>query len=366
MPSVERIGRDIYPLRILGFYSFAISIFLSQSNSELGLDLWGVAGIAICLVYPHVAYVRYLRNENRDIEINHMLFDMVLLGVMTALVSFTPMIALPILVANSAANFALRGAKQSIKGGTYAALAAIVIGLLRNEDIVLHANLIEIIGPFFYLTVVIHYMGYLAYTRGIKAHERGITLIQRRKKAERVAKLDFLTGLNNRRSMYVEVKQNDEKLKARGHDTTLIMVDLDHFKQINDQHGHDHGDAVLVRISELMKNSLRGTDIVARWGGEEFLVLLPKTNIEQGLGVAETIRQNIANSSINYDGIDHHVTATLGIASYGAESNFQETILRADNALYKGKQQGRNCVVVGSEPQPLYVPAAHLRSFIVE
>ena len=117
-------------------------------------------------------------------------------------------------------------------------------------------------------------------------------------------------------------------------------------------HGHDHGDAVLVQVSGVITDSLRSTDIVARWGGEEFLVLLPKTNIEEGVTVAETIRKNIAEQSINYHGVEHKVTSTLGIASYNTHSNFEETIQRADKALYEGKDRGRNRVVTISESSP--------------
>lgn len=109
------------------------------------------------------------------------------------------------------------------------------------------------------------------------------------------------------------------------------MIDLDHFKQVNDQYGHDHGDEVLVEISKLLKSSLRETDFIARWGGEEFLVLMPKTSLEKGLNVAETIRQNIASCSINYGGTDHHVTATLGVASYGVDSSFHRKWLLRRN-----------------------------------
>lgn len=339
--SIERIGRSIYPLRVFGFILFGISIFLSQSKLGLSLDAWSIAGIAICLIYPHVAFLRYLINEERETEIRHMQIDMALQGTLIAFICFTPAIALPYLIANSAANYALRGMKQVIQGLALAFVSALVVGILRGQHVVLQADPIELLGPFIYLTIVTHYMGYLAYARGM-------SLIRRKQEAEETAQLDFLTGLNNRRSMFDQIKLNDTNPEAGNLDTTLIMADLDYFKQINDTHGHDHGDAVLVQVSGLIKNSLRGTDIVARWGGEEFLVLLPKTNIEQGITVAETIRETIANRPINYNGVEHRVTLTLGIASYSANSCFEETIQRADKALYKGKELGRNQVASGS------------------
>ena len=164
-------------------------------------------------------------------------------------------------------------------------------------------------------------------------------------KLDQLASTDFLTGLANRRSMLDQVEHNDEKRHAHTEKTTLIMVDIDHFKQVNDQHGHDHGDAVLVQVSQRLKNELRATDLVARWGGEEFLVMLPETGSEQGLRVAETLRQSIATSAIAFEGIDHPISITLGVATYSNDGTFEQTLQRADAALYKGKQQGRNRVV---------------------
>jgi diguanylate cyclase (GGDEF)-like protein len=330
--SIEKIGRSIYPLRILGFLLFGISIVLSYSKLGMKIDAWALIGIIICLIYPHVIFIRYIRkNEKRDVEIKHMLFDMGVQGVMAALVSFNPSVVLPYLIANSAANYALRGIQQTLKAVAFSIFTALLIGLLRNKEIDLEADPVELIAPFIYLTAVIHYMGYLAYVRGL-------ALIRRKKEAEKLAQVDFLTGLNNRRSMFDQVKLNNDE-------TTVILIDLDHFKQINDIHGHDHGDAVLVRISQLLKSSLRETDVVSRWGGEEFLVLLPKTNINQGLKLAETIRKNIADDSISYGDTVHHVAATLGVTTYGTNVDFEQSIKYADEALYEGKKQGRNRVV---------------------
>ena len=115
---------------------------------------------------------------------------------------------------------------------------------------------------------------------------------------------------------------------------------------VNDQHGHDHGDAVLVEVSQRLNDNLRNTDIVARWGGEEFLVLLPQTNPEQAQNVAETLRQKIAGSSIEIKGTQHQITATLGVATFSDEATFEQTLELADEALYNGKETGRNKVVL--------------------
>ena len=336
--SIERIGRQIYPLRVFGLILFAISIALSQSKLGLGFDAWSIIAIAVCLIYPHIGLVYYLKGECRETEIRLMQIDMALVGVLIGVINFSPSIALPYLIANSAANYALRGMKQVVQGLSLTFIAAMLVFILRDQPVVTQADPIELLGPFLYLIIVTHYMGHLAYIRGV-------SLLRRKIQAEETSKQDFLTGLNNRRSMFEKARLNDKDPKANDHDTTLIMADVDHFKRVNDTHGHDHGDAVLIQVSELIKSSLRGTDVVARWGGEEFLVLLTKTNIEQGVSVAETIRETVANKPFIYDGVEHKVTLTLGIASYGSNSNFEETIQRADKALYEGKENGRNRVV---------------------
>ena len=337
--SIERIGRSIYPLRVFGFILFGISILLSHSKTESPMNTWSILGLITCVVYPHLAYLSYLRNELRETEIRHMQVDMALIGAISALIHFTPAIVLPYLIANSAANYALRGMQQVVKGLALAFVSALLVGLFLNQTIVHETQPVELLGPFFYLIIVTHYMGHLAYTRGI-------SLLKRKEEAEKMAHLDFLTGLINRRSLFQQIRQNDTQTDAETPDTTtIIMVDLDYFKQVNDTHGHDHGDAVLVQVSRLLKNSLRDTDLVARWGGEEFLVLLPKTNLKQGMMVAEGLREKVANGVFSHDGIDHKITLTLGVASYTCESDFQQTIQLADKALYEGKQFGRNRVV---------------------
>ena len=215
--SIQRIGRSIYPLRVFGFLLFSISVLLSHSKLALPHDAWSIAGITMAIVYPHIAFLRYVKNEERETEISHMQLDMVLMGILIALVCFNPVIALPYLIANSSANFALRGMKQVIQGLALVFVPALLIGVFRTNEIMLKIDVTELIAPFLYLTVVTHYMGYLAYIRGI-------SLIRRKKKAEEIAQIDFLTGLNNRRSMFEKIKINDTNSKPKDPDTTFPSI----------------------------------------------------------------------------------------------------------------------------------------------
>ena len=125
------------------------------------------------------------------------------------------------------------------------------------------------------------------------------------------------------------------------------MCDLDHFKKVNDRHGHHVGDEVLRRFATILKDRIRQHDVVARFGGEEFILLLPGNNTEQGLQVAEQIRAKTAATQITIDGnISVTLSASFGVAHYCAgDSDWSDVLHRADNALYAAKKQGRNRVV---------------------
>jgi diguanylate cyclase (GGDEF)-like protein len=131
----------------------------------------------------------------------------------------------------------------------------------------------------------------------------------------------------------------------------LVLIDLDHFKQLNDALGHALGDWALLAAADVLSIGVRDIDLVARWGGEEFLIVLPDTPLAAGLQVAERLRQNIEALRIPVPAEtgaperDHRLTATFGLAELGAHASLEGAIHAADLALYQGKQQGRNRVV---------------------
>ncbi|MCK5221072.1 MAG: GGDEF domain-containing protein, partial [Candidatus Aminicenantes bacterium] len=165
-------------------------------------------------------------------------------------------------------------------------------------------------------------------------------------KLEEAATLDPLTSLNNRRKM-IEVLEGELIRSERTNKPfCIVMCDIDHFKKFNDTHGHDCGDFVLVEISKLIKKSIRKQDYVGRWGGEEFLMLYPETEIDGGTIVTEKVRSMIENTVYNFNNIALGVTATFGVAAYSRGKSIDSVIKEADDALYLGKQQGRNQVVI--------------------
>lgn len=159
------------------------------------------------------------------------------------------------------------------------------------------------------------------------------------------SRTDALTGLPNRRG-FLDVADHELKRSVRaGEPFSVVMVDLDHFKQINDRHGHGAGDAVLQQVATRLRNVLRSEDLVARWGGEEFIVLLPNTTGELAVFVAEKARRAIAELRFDEVGVGS-ITASFGVAMHHPGHPLDTTIAAADGALYRAKEAGRDCVLL--------------------
>ena len=152
---------------------------------------------------------------------------------------------------------------------------------------------------------------------------------------------DELTGAYNRRYLSGKLKEEIDRMERTQDVFTLVMFDIDHFKRINDVFGHDCGDVVLKTISDIIKERIRKIDIFCRWGGEEFIILMPNTDSGKGFMVAEEFRKMIGACKMK--GIDS-VTASFGVTSY-VQGDTQDTVIkRADELMYLAKMQGRNCV----------------------
>ena len=158
---------------------------------------------------------------------------------------------------------------------------------------------------------------------------------------------DPLTGLFNRRYLNETLEREIVRAGRENVPLSVIMADVDHFKMINDTYGHPVGDKFLVEIASLLKSHARGSDIVSRYGGEEFLLVLPGTALDSAARRAEEIRQKCAEIIIQHEGKDLKVTMSFGVAIYpdhGKEA--EEIIVKADKALYRAKAQGRNRTVM--------------------
>ena len=175
--------------------------------------------------------------------------------------------------------------------------------------------------------------------------ETNEALIESNRNLEIHVRTDGLTGLNNRR--YMNEKINEEFARFLRHGTvfSLVIADIDFFKKINDTHGHPTGDGILKFVAEDFLKAIRACDFVARWGGEEFLFLLPGTELAQAIVFSERIRKILAETSYNINNIKLNITLTFGVSAIQPGETAETVLKRADDALYEGKLTGRNCVV---------------------
>lgn len=159
---------------------------------------------------------------------------------------------------------------------------------------------------------------------------------------QEAATVDALTRLVNRRAMLERLEHESSRCSRNQLSFTVLFVDLDHFKEVNDRMGHDAGDAILMETGVRMKSMLRSQDTVARWGGEEFVILLPETDLCHGLVVAEKIRGRLADTPFYAGGQAVEVTASFGLAQYEAGVEVAQVLKAADEALFVAKNKGRN------------------------
>ncbi|MBB4013298.1 sensor domain-containing diguanylate cyclase [Niveibacterium umoris] len=198
--------------------------------------------------------------------------------------------------------------------------------------------------------------------RKAEAYLRDANAALERRVAERTAELecanarltelatrDGLTGLYNRRHLFELATREFRRVVRTGQPLAVLMLDLDHFKDINDRFGHAAGDQVLRALSHVFQTALRQTDLIGRYGGEEFLVLLPDTDAREAEHIADRLRESCATVEHRWNHQTFQCTLSIGIAHYDAErDDGLDTLLqRADHALLRAKAAGRNCLVIG-------------------
>lgn len=182
---------------------------------------------------------------------------------------------------------------------------------------------------------------------------------------EVMASIDPLTNLLNRRALQEVIVRVDAHAKRSGKPFSIILLDLDRFKMLNDNYGHDIGDRILLGISELAKQTLRTGDWLSRWGGEEFLAILPDTDENDAYKITERLREAIEKFSLEFNNQTIKTSASIGIASYPRDGDSSDFLIKAaDAALYEAKKSGRNRVVAAKSKREVYSIAAKLNTAI--
>jgi len=164
----------------------------------------------------------------------------------------------------------------------------------------------------------------------------------------RLVQEDALTGAQNRRGMEASLHREVSRSHRHGHKLTVSMLDIDHFKKINDKHGHDAGDQVLVHLTTLMRSVLRESDILARYGGEEFLVILPDTDVNGAQFMLDRLQKVVASTPLQYRDKRIPFAFSGGVAQLQPKEKAQPLVIRVDAALYEAKRAGRNCIKIAA------------------
>ncbi len=204
----------------------------------------------------------------------------------------------------------------------------------------------SVLNIIYYSSIIITFtmLSVLAHLYSMAAKKAENKLKELNKKLKSIASTDHLTGLVNRRSMINIIEKSIMNYKKNNIPFSIIIGDIDDFKRINDLYGHNRGDRVLKTIADLLKDNLRKNDTLARWGGEEFLILLSDTNYEEACTVAKKLKESLTDFYHDNLNETEHLSMTFGISQF--KGDLDRCISEADKALYKGKKDGKDCVVI--------------------
>ena len=177
-----------------------------------------------------------------------------------------------------------------------------------------------------------------------------IQLVEMSRSLDLTTRIDVMTGLANRRDILGKIEQEFSRAHRHQRTFSVILADIDGFKRINDTHGFNAGDELLVEIANVLRGSVRSEDVCARWGGEEFLFLLPETGIEGAESVAQKIHQSVSMTEFRVNKPGIRITISLGVSEYNQGQTTFECIANAEQALHQAKRSGKNRYCIAAQP----------------
>jgi len=355
-------------MRTVSFAMLFIAASLHLWNKHYNATDWLLLG-ALFLIYPHLQYWRAIRSQNAvQAEMNSLLIDAVLLGICMAALGFPLWITFSAMLgalSNNAINKGWRGVWHTIPALLLGVLISIGFnGFRLSPQTDWPTTLFCIFGLTSYLLAT----GDIAFKRNLqlrltreklqrretdlltanetlKLNLREIDALQGQLREQ--ANRDPLTGLYNRRYLDSTLERELARCKRNGQPLALILVDVDHFKRLNDTYGHQAGDKVLIRLGSILSGMARAGDVACRYGGEEFLVLLPTMPLSTALERAEELRTIFAAMVVPFGDFRLQTTLSIGISVYPGHGTSGDELIRvADRALYLAKNSGRNRVAV--------------------
>lgn len=350
-----------YRLRTGSFALMFASIAFHGWGQGYSATLWGLIALQL-LFYPHLVYWWARRSANsQQAEVNNLLMDSFLFGLLVAALEFPLWISFTVYIASTLNITISRGVKGMLMSQLLFVSGALVsialLGWHLSPDTGWPATLVCLMGNVVYMVSI----GMAAFARNqqlrtiredLRASER--TLSQQlsdikvlQAKLQEQASRDPLTGLYNRRFMDTIAGREIARCDRDNQYMAVMMIDVDHFKQVNDTYGHAGGDEVLKMLSALFLEKVRTTDVPCRYGGEEFLLLLPGMTAEIAMVRANQWRSTFAERTVQFCGVSIKCTVSVGVAIYPNHGESMEALTRcADLALYRAKKQGRNRVIL--------------------
>lgn len=353
-----------YLLRTLSFALLFVAASLHLANQTDGLGKWLASGLLL-LFSPHFQYWRACKaSHHLQAERRNLLIDAVVIGLVVATLGF------PLWISSTAilAVLAIQVVQQGWRGAFQAALALLAGALtaiacggfgfapLSNWPVIIIC--IGFWGTYLLLSGTRHLHLRLNRDRS-SIHEQELLAANRslQKKIEEISELqkqlredanrDPLTGLYNRRYFDSTLGRELARCKRDNKALALLLIDIDHFKRINDTHGHLAGDQGLKAISRLLLELSRSSDLACRYGGEEFLLLMPTMDLSTAQARAEKVRAAVAAMRVTVDGAQLELTVSIGIAVYPLHGGLADELIdHADRALYRAKDGGRNRVML--------------------
>lgn len=347
----SRFARRIYPARAIGLGLGFVAVASAIMHLSYSSGFWFLL-IAYTFAWPHIAYLYATRmSDSFRTGLRQLLFDSFCGGIWVAAMAFNLLPSVLVITMLCMNNMASGGVRLFIQG-----FVVLVIGLLIGVasfgwEPQWTSSLTVIIAciPF----LVIHPLAVGAITHGFATR-----LQEQKSNLKLLSRTDGLTELYNRRYWQLRAAEEFERSQRNGRPSVLIMLDIDYFKRVNDQHGHLVGDDVLRALSHILSTHLRNIDLLGRYGGEEFAVVLPDMDITAGKQVAERLRTSVANTLLG-EKLPLKCTISLGIAELtGDMKSFDEWVNAADQALYNAKAEGRNCTRIYTPEKPVALSVA--------
>jgi diguanylate cyclase len=357
VPRGMGLARRTYLPRTVGLGIGAVCAGAGLYQANAPAWVWGVM-LAYCYAWPHIAlWISTRAASPYAAERRNLLVDSFAGGFWPVAMAFNVLPSVLLLAALAMNNFATGGARLFAKG-VLAHLAGAGAGLLLlGLKFQPESNFLTVLLSVPFLLSYPLVLGVVMYRLSIELSRRKDELLREKRRADEanlattralaeLAARDDLTGLFNRRHMGELMAQHSAACQRAGDGFAVALVDLDHFKRINDTHGHAVGDRVLRAFAEHAGAAMRSTDIVGRWGGEEFLVIYPRSTAREAEQAAARLRERVAAAVVTTPcGQPLRFTVSIGLTEHAPPESIDALVERADRAMYRAKSQGRDRVV---------------------